>query len=147
MACALVALAVSCSDNKASIPPPRALDKSAAIDTGDAVCKQYAADRKQLIDTFKASHSSPSADEARDFLVNTLVPRTERMVGDFHRIGEPTKDRTGWDRIVRALDDDLTDFKAGIGDDPVAQIDERPFAKDTKLFDDYGFKECGKQLA
>jgi hypothetical protein len=145
-ASALGVLGAACGSNDARIPPARAVEKSDAINAGDSVCKALAADHKQLVDEFKNQHPSANPDEARDFLVNTLSPRIEQAVGDFHRIGEPTKDKNDWDEIVANLDGDLVDFKSKIGTDPVAQVGAQPFAGEASSFDTYGFKECGKAI-
>jgi hypothetical protein len=147
LACAVAVVGGACSSSSASIPPPHSVEKSAAINAGDGLCKSLAADQKQLIADFKSQHPTATADEARDFLVNTLSPRIERMVGDFHRIGEPTKDKADWDQIVIALDQDLSDFKSKISADPIGLLADKPFAGEAKAFTDYGFKECQTQLA
>jgi hypothetical protein len=147
LACAVAVVAAACSSSSASIPPPHSVEKSAAIDTGDSVCKALAADQQKLVDAFKAKFPQATAEDARDFLVNGLTPRIERAVGDFHRIGEPTKDKTDWDKIVSNLDKDLTDFKTKISTDPIGLLTAKPFAAEAPSFDAYGFKDCGKTVA
>jgi hypothetical protein len=147
LACAVAVLAAACSSSSASIPPPHSVEKSTAIDTGDSVCKALTADQQKLVNDFKAKVPEATAEDARDFLVNGLSPRIERTVGDFHRIGEPTKDKQDWDKLVASLDKDLTDFKAKISTDPIGLLSAKPFAAEAPKFDAYGFKECGKQVA
>ena len=140
-------VAVGCSDsNEISVQPIPAVERSAAISTGDAICKQLREDVQQMVDAFKASKANATDDEARDFLTNTLFPRIDRGVGDMHRIGEPTKDRAGFDDSVRALDDDLTALKQAAGSDPVKLLGSKIplFVSSADDFTDYGFTECGK---
>src|SRR3954469_544533 len=148
LACAVAAVAAACSNASASVPPPQFVEKSTAIAAGDGVCTALAADQQQLIETFKAAAPQAQPDEIRDFIVNTLIPRIERGVGDFHRIGEPTKDKPAWNALVAHLDTDVLYFKAMIREsDPMALLAVKPFERDAAKFDDYGFKECGKALA
>ncbi len=148
LAGALAIVATACGGgNNASIPPAQTVDKSTAISEGDSVCTALAADQKQLVDTFKQQHPNLKPDDARDFLINTLSPRIERAVGDFHRIGEPSKDRTDWDTIVRGLDKDLSTYKADLDTDPIKQLDVKPFKDLVTNFDTYGFRDCGRALA
>jgi hypothetical protein len=151
LGCAVVGLATvavgACSNSDASIPPAQAVEKSAAIDSGDSVCQALAADQATLLAQFKSAHPNPSDSDTRDYLVNTWSPRLERAVGDFHRIGEPTKDKNGWDLIVADLDNDLADFKSSISTDPAKLLDAKPFNDEAKAFNDYGFKDCAKSLS
>jgi hypothetical protein len=146
LACAVAVLGAACSSSSASIPPPHSVEKTAAVDTGDSVCKALAADQQKLVNDFKTKFPEATAEDARDFLVNGLTPRIERAVGDFHRIGEPTKDKQDWDKLVANLDTDLSDFKAKISTDPIGLLSAKPFAVEVPKFDAYGFKECSKQL-
>jgi hypothetical protein len=147
---ALVALSLvgaACGDdNTVSVPPPQAVEKSTAIANGDAICAQLRTDVQQLLDNFKAAKPNPSAEEARDFLTNTLLPRIDRGVGDLHRIGEPTKDKAPFDAAVKSLDNDLSTLKTAAGADPVKVATSKVALFDTSAndFADYGFKECGK---
>ena len=145
-AVAMAMAAAACSSNTASIPPAQTVEKSAAIEAGDGVCLQLANDQEALVNDFRASHPNATDEQTRDFLINNLSPRYERAVGDFHRIGEPTKDKAGWDHVVTNLDDDLVTFKSQISDTPAKLVDSKPFAAESKAFTDYGFKECGKAL-
>jgi hypothetical protein len=149
LACGLVLAAGACGGSTAPVARPQISDATAA---GDGICTSLFADQKALVDQFHAQHPTPSKDDATDFLVNTLIPRVERAVGDFHRIGEPTKDRQSWDLIVQGLDSDLSTFKIEAGGknkddtaiDPVKVIDLKPFADLSDQMTLYGFKECPK---
>jgi hypothetical protein len=141
-------VAAGCSNaNTASIPPPHAVEKSTAIALGDNVCQALAADHQTLVDSFKTQVPQAKAEDARQFLVDTLTPRIERAVGDFHRIGEPTKDRQDWDKLVSDLDTHLTEFKSQISADPIGLLTAKPFAPDAAKFTAYGFKVCGQTFA
>ena len=145
-ACGLLALS-ACGDSNGKAQPAPLVEKSAAIAAGDAVCKQLAADVTRMVNDFKAAHASPSDADARDFLVNTLLPRVDIAAGDIHRIGEPTKDRVQFDDAVAALDRDVSALKAAVGTDPV-KVATSPivlFDRSAKPFTDFGFKECGKK--
>ncbi len=145
LACTVAVLAAACSSsNAASIPPTSYVEKSAAIAAGDGVCTALVADLKRLTTDFKSTHPQATLDEVRDFLVNTLTPRMDQGIGDFHRIGQPTKDRPAWNSIVTHLDTDLLYFKAMIRDDPIALLTINPFEREAARFQAYGFKECGK---
>src|SRR5215471_5706558 len=86
LACTLAVLAAACSSsNAASIPPPRYVEKSAAIAAGDGVCTALAADRLKLLDDFRTKVPQPTIEDAQAFLVNTVTPRMDQAVGDFHR--------------------------------------------------------------
>ena len=87
------------SNASASVPPPQFVEKSTAIVAGDGVCTALAAATSSSIHTFKATAPQATRRVLRDFIVNTLIPRIERGVGDFHRIGEPTKDKPAWNAL------------------------------------------------
>jgi hypothetical protein len=127
----------ACSSNTATVAPPRSVEKSAAVDAA----------QKQLVDEFKHQHPQATADDARAFLIDTLSPRLEQFVGDFHAIGEPTKDKTQWDALVNGLDQDLTDYKAQINTNSMDLLTAKPFAQEAKDFTAYGFKQCQTQLS
>jgi hypothetical protein len=137
----------ACSSNTATVAPPRSVEKSAAVDAGDNECTSVAAAQKQLVDEFKHQHPQATADDARAFLIDTLSPRLEQFVGDFHAIGEPTKDKTQWDALVNGLDQDLTDYKAQINTNSMDLLTAKPFAQEAKDFTAYGFKQCQTQLS
>jgi hypothetical protein len=143
---AAVVLAAACSSGNSGPGPAILVEKSAAISQGDAICKQMIIDVQETIAAFKTSHPTLKDAEVRDFLVNTLLPRIDNGVGDLHRIGEPTKDRVGFDDAIRSLDKDLSAVKQAVGSDPVKVLTAKfvIFNKSAKLFTDYGFKECGK---
>jgi hypothetical protein len=144
LACAVALLAAACgSSDAASIPPPRYVEKSAAIAAGDGVCAAVVADLRRLTSDFTAAHPEVTADNAREFVSNTLIPRIEQGIGDFHRIGTPTKDSPAWNTIVSRLDTDLLYYKAMMGD-PIALLTTNPFVREAAAFQAYGFKECGK---
>ena len=86
----VIFVAAACSEDK-KLEPARAVEKSAAIAQGDAICQGLNADVATLVDQFKASHPTPSIADAREFFVTTLLPRIDRGVGDLHRIGEPRR--------------------------------------------------------
>jgi hypothetical protein len=145
LACTVAVLAAACSNSTAaSIPPPRYVERSAAVAAGDAVCTALAADLQRLTTDFKSTHSQVTADDAREFVVSTLTPRLEQSVGDFHRIGEPTKDSPAWNTIVSRLDTDVLYYKAMIPEDPISLLTTNPFDREAAKFEAYGFKECGK---
>jgi hypothetical protein len=147
LACSVAVLAAACGSSNstsASIPAPQAVEKSTAIAAGDSVCQAMLADQQRIIGDFKAAHPQATLDDVRDFLVNTLVPRMEQGIGDFHRVGQPTKDRPAWNAIVTHLDTDLLYFKAMIRDDPIALLTINPFDREAARFTDYGFKVCGQ---
>jgi hypothetical protein len=144
-ALSLLLIAAACSDDKKLQPAP-AIEKSFAISQGDAICQSLVADAKALVEQFKAAHPAPSNGDARDFLVTTLLSRVDRGVGDLHRMGEPTKDRVGFDDAILALDKDLSALKTAVSADPIKVLNNPIpiFATSAKQFTDYGFKECGK---
>jgi hypothetical protein len=141
VACGLVLGTVACGGTTATTAQPQISDATAV---GDAICTGMLADQKALVAQFKSQHPNPSKDDATDFLVNTLIPRLERAVGDFHRVGEPTKDRQKWDDIVKNLDEDVAALKTAAGKDPVQAVDSKPFADVSDAFTNFGFKECPK---
>ena len=143
--CGVMLVAAACS-NDSKLKPAPLVEQSFAISQGDLICKGLVADVKTLVDQFKASHPTPSTADARDFLVTTLLPRIDRGVGDLHRLGEPTKNRVGFDDSILALDKDLTALKLAVAADAIKVINNPIplFATSTKPFTDYGFKECGK---
>jgi hypothetical protein len=143
--CGVLFLVGACSSGGGAAPVVF-VEKSAAIANGDAVCKQLTTDVQQLVTAFKSAHPSPSATDAREFFVNTLLPRLDRGVGDLHRVGEPTKDKVGFDDAILSLDKDLSALKTAVAADPVKVAGDKIalFANSAHLFTDYGFKECGK---
>ena len=85
--------------------------------------------------------------EARDFLINTLLPRVDAADGAMHRIGEPTKDRPAFDEAVSAFDKDVSELKDAVSSDP-QKVMASPivvFNGSGRFFVAYGFKECGKK--
>ena len=147
LALGLLVVVAACSSDSGKAQPAPLVEKSTAIATGDAICKQLAADVPQMVSAFKAAHPTPTDADARDFLVNTLMPRIDSADGAIHRIGEPTKDRTAFDDAVIAFDNDISAIKANVGKDPVAVVSTPIvlFNTSVKPFTDYGFKECGKK--
>jgi hypothetical protein len=143
---AVAFLAAACSSGSSGPGPAVLVEKSFAIAQGDAICKQMVIDVKDTVAAFRSAHPALKDAEARDFLVNTLLPRIDTGIGDLHRIGEPTKDRVGFDDALRSVDKDLSALKQAVGSDPVKVVtaDFVIFSKSAKLFTDYGFKECGK---
>jgi hypothetical protein len=141
--CGVLFLAACGDDGTAA--PVVFVEKSAAVTAADAICKQGDAEVKKLVTDFRASHTTPTREEALDFWVNSFLPRLDREVGDIHRIGEPTKDKVGWDEAVIALDKGLSQLKTEISADPVKVLaGSTAFDNANKLFVAYGFKECGK---
>lgn len=141
----VILVAAACSDDKKLEPAP-AVEKSFAIEQGDLICKGLNADVAALVSQFKTSHPTPSIADARDFFITTLLPRIDRGVGDLHRIGEPTKDRVGFDDAILTLDEDLSALKLAVSADAIKVLNNPIplFATSAKQFTDYGFKECGK---
>ena len=146
-ACGFLVLAAACSDSNGHAQPAPLVEKSSAISAADAICKQLATDLPQLVSAFRAAHPSPSDADARDFLINTLLPRIDVADGAIHRIGEPSKDRPAWDDAVIALDKDVSAVKTAVGGDPQKVLASPIVIFDTsaRLFTSYGFKECGKK--
>ncbi|MEY2421830.1 MAG: hypothetical protein QOI95_1897 [Acidimicrobiaceae bacterium] len=144
--CGVLFLAAACSSGGSGGGPAPLVEKSSAIAQGDAICKQLVADVDVLVSQFKSTHATPTEADARDFLVTTLLPRIDRGVGDLHRIGEPTKDRTGFDDAIIDVDKDLSALKQAVAADAIKVVNNKIpiFDKSAKLFTDYGFKECGK---
>jgi hypothetical protein len=147
LAAAVLALAAACSSSSGHAQPAQLVEKSSAIAAGDAICKQLTADLPQMVAAFRSAHPAPSDADARDFLINTLLPRIDVADGNFHRIGEPSKDRPSWDDAVIALDKDVSAVKAAVGSDPQKVLSSPivVFDKSAPLFTKYGFKECGKK--
>jgi len=147
VACGVLLVAAGCSDDGGTVAPTPQVDQESLIANGDAICKQLAADVDQLVADFRSGHPQPSADDAREFLVNTLLVRIEHAVGDIHRLGQPTKDRGSYDSAVSALDDDLSALKDDVGADPLKVISSpiRLYDSSASALTAYGFKECGKQ--
>src|SRR4051812_12835235 len=135
------------STNQANVANATKVDRSTAIAVGDQLCQQLSADFRTLVDPFHAQHPTPTKEEAHDFVVSTIIPRDERFVGDFHRIGEPTNGRADWDDLVKALDNDLAAYKARVDADPIGSISFRLFADRAAAFANYGFKNCQDALS
>ena len=119
--CGVLLFVAACSDSGLTSGGPAPLvEKSAAIQRDDAVCKQLAVDQKKATDSFKSSHPTPKETEALDFFTNTLLPIYDRALGNIKRVGEPTKDKVDYDAAIKAFDNANAKLKA------------------------YGFQECGK---
>ena len=144
--CGALFLAAACSSGGTSVGPARLVEKSFAISQGDTICKALVSDIATLVGRFKTAHATPSEADARDFLVTTLLPRIDRGLGDLHRIGEPTKDRVGFDDAVLDLDKDLSALKLAVAADPIKVVNNPipVWVTSATRFTDYGFKECGK---
>ena len=147
LTCSAALLAAACGSDNGKAQPAPFVEKSSAIAAGDAICKQLAAAVPALVNDFKTQHPKATDAEARDFLVNTLLPRIDEADGAIHRIGEPTKDRPEFDTAVTALDNDISDLKDSVSSDP-QKVLASPivvFNNSARLFVAYGFKECGKK--
>ena len=146
LTCGALLLAAACgSDSKKAQPAPF-VEKSAAISAGDAICKSLVSSVIANVSEFKQQHPNATDAEARDFLVNTLLPTIDEHTGALHRIGEPTKDRPEFDEAIAALDKDVSALKAAVSTDP-QKVLASPivvFTNSSRLFTAYGFKECGK---
>ena len=146
LACALV-LAAACGSSSGKPPPTPLVEKSTAIAGGDNVCKQLTESISARVSEFKAQHPKPTDAEARDFLVNSLLPVIDSADGALHLVGEPTKDRPDFDAAVTAFDKDVSDLKDAVSSDP-QKVLASPivvFNNSSRLFLAYGFKECGKK--
>ena len=147
LTCGALLLTAACGSDNGGAQPNPLVEKSSAIANGDAICKSLAADLPALVSQFKTQHPNATDAEARDFLINTLLPRVDAADGAMHRIGEPTKDRPAFDEAVSALDKDVSDLKDAVSSDP-QKVLASPivvFNNSGRLFVAYGFKECGKK--
>ena len=145
--CGVLLFVAACSDSGLTSSGPAPLvEKSAAIQRDDAICKQLATNQKTTIDRFKASHPSPKDAEALDFFTNTLLPIYDGALGSIKRVGEPTKDRVDYDAAIKSLDEGLTKFKEEIADDPIKVLNSgsKAFDNANAKLKAYGFTECGK---
>jgi hypothetical protein len=144
--CALLFLAAACSSGGGKARPAPLVERSFVTAQGDAICKALVADVATLVGRFKTAHPTPTDADARDFLVTQLLPRIDGGVGGLHRMGEPTKDRVGFDDAILALDRDLTALKLAVSTDSIKVVNNPIpiFVTSAKPFVDYGFKECGK---
>jgi hypothetical protein len=147
LACGALLLAAACGSSSGKAQPAPFVEKSTAIAVGDSICKQLAADLPARVNEFKTQHPNATDAEVRDFLINTLLPTIDEADGAIHRVGEPTKDRPGFDAAVIALDKDVSDLKNAVGSDPqkVLAAPIVVFNNSARLFVAYGFKECGKK--
>jgi len=147
LTCGALLLAAACGSDNGGAQPNPLVEKSSAIANGDAICKSLATDLPALVSQFKAQHPNVSDADARDFLINMLLPRVDAADGAMHRIGEPTKDRPAFDEAVSAFDKDVSDLKDAVSSDP-QKVLASPivvFNSSGRLFVAYGFKECGKK--
>src|SRR5205823_1902775 len=79
--CVALLLAAACSSGGGKAQPAPLVEKSSAIAAGDAICKQLAIDIPQMVTTYRSAHPAPTDADARDFLVNTLLPRIDAAEG------------------------------------------------------------------
>ncbi|HEX4822559.1 MAG TPA: hypothetical protein VFV00_20285 [Acidimicrobiales bacterium] len=146
LTCGALLLAAACGSDSGKAQPAPFVEKSAAISSGDSICKSLASSIVANVSQFKQQHPNATDAEARDFLVNTLLPSIDEHTGALHRIGEPTKDRTQFDEAIGALDKDVSALKDSVSNDPqkVLAAPIVVFNNSARLFVAYGFKECGK---
>ena len=146
LACGALLVVAACSSDSGKPQPAPSVEKSAAIAAGDAICKNLAANIATSVSTFKSQHPTATDADARDFLINSLLPIVDGATGAIHRIGEPTKDRPEFDSAVAALDKDLSELKDAVSSDPqkVLAAPIPVFNNSARFFVAYGFKECGK---
>lgn len=143
---AALALAACSSDTTAKGTD----DRDNVINAANAVCRQDVSDDNANGDAFKAQWATkdPTADQARDFLVNTVAPRYDAVAARMHDIAKPLKDGEKWDAALAALDARLRDFKYQIDQDPVAlaksvgKLDSKAGTSVGALFVDFGAKDC-----
>jgi len=147
LTCGALLLIAACGSDSGTAKPAQFVEKSTAISAGDSICKQLTASVIANVSQFKSQHPNATDAEARDFLINTLLPSIDEHLGAIHRIGEPTKDRTSFDDAVAALDKDVSNLKDAVSSDP-QKVLASPivvFDNSARLFTAYGFKECGKK--
>ena len=139
-------VAAACSSSGDKAAPVFFIEQSTALANGDAICKQLNTDVSQMISAFRTAHSNLTQDEARTFLTESLFPRIDRGDGDLHRLGEPTKERVGFDEAILAFDRDVSALKTTAQGDAVKLLTSNIvlYDKSAKPFSDWGFKECGK---
>ena len=146
-ACSALLVAAACSNDSGKPQRAQPVEKSYAIASADAICKNLAANIAASVSQFKSAHPNATDADARDFLVSTLLPTIDEATGAIHRIGEPTKDRGPFDSAVTALDKDVSALKDAVSADP-QKVLASPivvWTNSARLFAAYGFKECGKQ--
>lgn len=147
LAAGLLLIASGCGDDGPTVASAAPFDSNAAITAGDAICKQLASDVDELVADFRSTHPKPSADDAREFLVNTLIVRMEHGVGDLHRLRGPQQTLAAdYTTVIDALDKDLAAFKQSVGADPLKVIAApiKLYGESAAKFAALGFKECGK---
>ena len=144
--CGVLFLAAACSSGGGKAQPAPLVEKSFAISQGDAICKALVADLSDARRPVQDGACHAERGRRPRLPRHHAAPRIDRGVGDLHRIGEPTKDRVGFDDAILALDKDLTALKLAVAADPIKVVNNPIPLFDTsaKLFTDYGFKECGK---
>jgi hypothetical protein len=137
----LVLLAGACSDDEATRP---IIEKDDLIEKADAVCKAAAADVASLASGQDEAATSP--DKARALLVEKLLPRLDKELGDLKELGEPQTSRVDWDALIKSLDTAVTSIKQQAQDDPVKALttSSAAFADANTRAAAFGLKECGK---
>jgi hypothetical protein len=137
----LVLLAGACSDDEITRP---VIEKDELIAKADAVCKAAAADLESL--ARGQDDAAGSAEKARVLLVEKLLPRLDKELGDLKEIGEPQTSRVDWDALIKALDTAVSSIKQQAQDDPVKALttSSAVFADANARAVAFGLKECGK---
>lgn len=144
-------LAAACS----SASSPGGATKRSISDfraAADVVCaranSETAAWRSEYQRRFGAQ--APNAEQAKQFLVEVVLPQADSAVGDLRDTGEPTLDRSTWDAIMRDVDSQLSRLHSTAESDPVGTA-QKVVAPNAGLltplkarFDAFGTKECGK---
>jgi hypothetical protein len=137
----LVLLGGACSDDEVTRP---IIEKDELIAKADAICKSAAADLDALASA--QAEAASSADKARALLVEKLLPRLDKEVGDLKEIGEPQTSRVDWDALIKSLDTAVSSIKQQAQDDPVKALSSAgaTFADANARATAFGLKECGK---
>jgi len=139
--------AAACSDD---VTQKGTAKRDDVIAAANATCQQNLIFTKAHVDAYKARFSSgtAAADQARDFLVNTVSPDMDNIAARFHSYPNPEKDTQKWRDALEQLDKQLHDFKYQIDQDPVALAKTIGTADPNKgtaagqLFVTFGAKDC-----
>ncbi len=144
---AAVSLFAGCGGGGAAAPtttaPPTTLpSKNDVVTKANTYCQQVISARTNDLKDYQSQHPTPDPASARDFVVNTMSPLYDALIGAMHRLPQPRDDTITWLRLVDSMDNRVADYKQSIDQDVVGHVTVDPFADMQQRFTDFGLTTC-----
>jgi hypothetical protein len=117
------------------------LTKAAWIAKADTICKASDAQTNAAAKQRFGNHQ-PSPDEVKQFVLNTTIPTTQRVLDQIRALGTPTQEGSQAKAVIDSAQSTLDRVKAD--PDQLVGSDADPFGQTNRLARAYGLKFCGQ---